>query len=1636
MLLAATATALVISAGTAGALEASNHEITETLNNLHTSNPSIYPNVSSFNYTDNLSIELNTSELTITEDINWVKNTGLMTAQPFTFDEVTGKGSGTIQLSIPDGTIEYYTYNYTIPDGYTKQSDKIVNLTENLDDKYFYGITSSGANSGAIVYNSNKSEYSIKSDFISNTVNDERGAIFNVSGRISDIYGNFINNTGGAGSAVDINRSGSRVNSVTGNFIGNIATNTDDGSAVNVWDKAYVDRINGKFISNRASRNGGAISFGTTMAGSAGSINGTFINNIANNQGGAINAKLKNTVINSITGDFISNSANSAGAIIVGGTVGSITGDFIGNNSKTTAGAIYNTGEIDKLEGSFVYNNAGSTAGAIYNTGKINTIYCDFILNKAKSNAGAIYNTGNIKNLEGNFINNISTGSGSAIFNVGGTIENINNSNFISNYVTSNNGTVAVQGGEINIYDSNFIDNLVKSNHGAAIDTWANGNVTITAKNSDVLFSGNKNQVKFTLNSNGYVTKTSGGDYVDINNQATINLNANSDHTITFDGQFISGTANDLGGVLNINKGVYNKDNDNYDSSTTGGKYIFNNTLNGQNINLYNDAQIILGSKEQNNGITTYGNINSANSSLTNDENGGYISITNNNIDTNNFGNLTLNSDLKISTDLSLLDGNSSQIDNIILASTDSSMGNLVIDKFNLLDGYDFSNYKNRNYKVQVFDNIGNSDTLQLALSENAKNQIGGVRSWGTSIEIENGFKDTLKAETKYTDKYYSYGLEKTIEHFGTIDVIGKDSIGYVEKYKTENSAERIGQIQLGDTLSFVVKGKIEDDELIISQRSFIAADATDSYIVTDNLDAMGGEKLVIDGGINNAGINGNSYDGIIVGDGQTLELRNLNEYRNFSKSAVNNGENGLVKIENVHFADNPTDILNDGTVEFRGGNSISKINGEGEIQIKSGATEFKDSTPYSITEKNISISQGAQLRTNANALHLEEGITNFGELEFSGGNNEHLITGDGVFINSGNTLNNNNINQKTIINNGSLTSNSEQLASDRIENNGILTYNSGGFTTSDIVGDGSVNSKVELKTDSDFIINHTISKTNIDLYNSMLNFSNSANIASSTMNVYGGGMNFSDGKISTVDLGTINLYSNTNLALDFRLDNLTSDNFNAIVHNNGGKFNVNGINIIGTTTSDNIRVHLGDTTKLGQENLTSETIELPSFMTPIRKVNGKLEDGWIIYSGVGSTSSGDFNPSVVANPVMTKTGSQANMNNTFNYVFQNADSFTRLPASDRFLIMNANKYAIADTKTPKIKGTSTDFNLNMNLNYTEENRGVWFRPYALFENIPLKNGPKVNAISYGSLIGYDSEFRHHKHGWHSVTGGYIGYNGAQVDYANVDTSMNGGLLGFTKTFYKKNFWTALTTTVGANVSENSTMYGHDTSTSIDVGVGSKTGYNFEFKDGKFIIQPIWFMSYSMVNVFDYRNAAGVKIDSKPIHTLQLNPTIRFIGNFKGWQPYASVGMVWNAMDKSNTTANGIKLPQMHVKPYVRYGVGIQKQIKDNFTLFAQAMIHNGGRNGIALTGGFRWTLSNNTSKEEKVNTQTPKTVKKDVKNRPFNVINVSKFNKKQIKNTNICARTVIKQLSPTQKSHINNTTKTSMSAVVDLLGY
>lgn len=541
-----------------------------------------------------------------------------------------------------------------------------------------------------------------------------------------------------------------------------------------------------------------------------------------------------------------------------------------------------------------------------------------------------------------------------------------------------------------------------------------------------------------------------------------------------------------------------------------------------------------------------------------------------------------------------------------------------------------------------------------------------------------------------------------------------------------------------------------------------------------------------------------------------------------------------------------------------------------------------------------------------------------------------------------------------------------------------------------------SVTPELKITGDSSSIVqlNNNIENLDISLSGTNLHLGARDNVLDgNNLDLQSGTLSMVNNQVGVASLNNVTLSGNTNFVADVDLANAEMDRISANTYgtHQGINLNVVGMNLLSDATKDVTEIYFA------QPGLKNNVVNgmpanrgynLPSsaqttFYTPIYKYNAIYDNrdkgGYFMFSkgdkiltpngngGTTVTPSGNpsdaYNPAVLAPSVASLAGANATMNQTFNYAFQNSDNFMTIPYLERVAIKTANRYALSPTGDATDVGTFSPL-----FNAQNETSSAWVKPYASFENIPLKNGPKVSNITYGTLVGFDTPIKYIKHGWDRTWTGYIGYNGASQRFSGVDATQNGGLVGGTLTLYKGNFFNATTISSGAIVGDNRTMYGTDNYTMLMAGVGNKTGYNFEFKEGKIIIQPSMLLSYTFVNTFDYTNAAGVRIKNDPLHAIQIAPGVKFIANTKnGWQPYIGVNMIWNLLDKSKVSANDVRLPEMSIKPYVQYGVGVQKRFKDRYMAFGQAMIQNGGRNGISLTAGFRWAIGKEGKPLEKV---------------------------------------------------------------------
>ena len=705
----------------------------------------------------------------------------------------------------------------------------------------------------------------------------------------------------------------------------------------------------------------------------------------------------------------------------------------------------------------------------------------------------------------------------------------------------------------------------------------------------------------------------------------------------------------------------------------------------------------------------------------------------------------------------------------------------------------------------------------------------------------------------------------------------------------------------------------------------------------------------------------------------------------------------------------------NGATLNITGGTNTNKINGNGTTNINADMTNNG-----SIEQGSINVASGTNLVNNGNitsassfqnkenskitntenatftaaGLDNDSYIFNDGTIYLTEGtsDNSGSITGSGTFNNSSNLTNTGIIKQDAIVNNGTITTNANNFglndttdpSKSIVNNDGAkITFN-GGIVNSNISGSGST----VFDSPEQVAINSKISGNNVSFNNGELFFGQNADLSqANSFAINGGTMNLMDNQAKQLDLGNnVTLNGNTELAIDFNLDTMTSDSFTTRPQvTNDAKFHISKdhFNLVGNNVNNNVTVDLGETTNVGHENLTTDTFNLPAVMTPIRKIGGRVEDGYLTYGPTGNSYS-DFNPAVMASSVAAQGGYMSQLN-SYEEAFKNLDSRMLMTQEERKSLKLANSYASAN-------GPQTFSEIYL----PEKDNAIWSRSYATFEKVNLDNGPKVNNTMYGSYYGGDSRMKEFGDGYEVQFSGYAGYNGANQSFDGVHINQNGANVGATAMLYKDSFFAAATANVGVGVADASTMYGSEDVPMIMTGVAAKTGYNFEFNKGTVIVQPSLLASYTNVNTKDHKNPAGVEIDGKALNAIQLAPELKVIGNFKnGWQPYASVRMVWNLLDDSEFSASDVKLPDAHIDPYVQYGLGVQKRWGEVFTGYAEAMARSGGRNGVALNAGFRWALGKydhpeyNNSIESVVENATEPTINTQV-TRQVNNLNVN----------------------------------------------
>jgi len=1318
------------------------------------------------------------------------------------------------------------------------------------------------------------------------------------------------------------------------------------GAVYNYSGSAKLGDINADFITNYAGTTSATAAGGGLFNrfGSVGNITGDFVGNYAESAGTVWGGGVLNWsgTIENITGDFIGNYIASSGNVAKGGAIhndaskiGDITGSFAGNHASgnsTYGGAIYNTsgGTINNITGDFIGNyivsSLTSQGGVFFNDkGKIENITGDFIGNYAfgkSAYGGAIYNhnKGSIGNITGDFIGNYAVSAndvvwGGAIFNRNGTIGNVNG-NFIGNYIFSSNSayggavynySASAELGDIN---ANFINNYAKGASGTiaggAIYNYYGKTGHITgdftgnyAGSSDGIVWGGA-----ILNWYGIIGNLIGdftGNYVVSSDNvakggAIHNDNAKiGDITGSFAGNHASGNATYGGAVYNTTQGTIGDIKGDFSNNRA-----VSATSYARGGAVYNDNAKI-------------GKRNDTGALL----GGVYGSFLNNYAKTTSAYQLALGGAVFTNADMNFI------ADNKIVEFT----GNYTEDSRGKISNAIF------------VENTSSTPTISLQALNNGtitfNDQIDGGSVSGTTINRTNTYNLNLTGDL--TGKIALN--DKIINAHATHDNVTL-KIGHSDTFKDSTLTTDSGVIETKDGVytNYNIKELNSSADTRYSIDISLAKDEQKADTFTLINGGSGVVYLSSFNVTNNYGYNEKFILQIIKSETDSAPVLDYDRSKVLQWATPNMTSDMIIAED---FGLTTTKTHND-SIAING--LLDAFPEWAELQTDEAKSfTFVDNSEYTLS-RDIAALNGTNLTINGN-----DNILNL--------NNKNIFSD--IKDTQEVSLNNMTVKNAEISNNGIINFDTITLDdSVNVNNNNIINISSKTMINADIAGtNGNMNI-----TGGETTVNAAISNQSVSLANATMNLNNIKAFNNNSLSLADSNLNLQNLAANNLHLNDLKL-ANSNIFIgniDVDLVNKSMGQIYADTYGDlTGKIDVQNLTLLNDALTDKTDVVFADAQLA---NMVTYSGNKTIAYSPIYKYDvtyGKNPEdnlGYFSFIRPGYASgnpSDSFNPSVLSAPVATQAGAYATQIQTFNYAFEHSDSFMNLPYQERLAVKHNDQNV--QSSAGDTAGDRTSL-----LSAQGSSARYWMRPYAIFEHVPLDNGPKVSSSNYGTLIGYDSDIKTFRNGIDGVLTGYIGYHGSSQKYSGVDSDLHGGLVGSTVTLYEDNFFNATTASVGVSAGRNKTMYGKEDFTLLVAGIGNKAGYNFEFKEGKLILQPNFLMSYTFIDTFNYTNAAGVRIKSDPLNAIQLAPGLKLIGNLEnGWQPYASVSMVWNLFDKSKFRADEIRLPEMSIDPYVRYGLGIQKRYNDKFSASGQAMIHSGGRNGVALTLDFRWAFGN-----------------------------------------------------------------------------
>lgn len=1221
------------------------------------------------------------------------------------------------------------------------------------------------------------------------------------------------------------------------------------------------------------------------------------------------------------------------------GSIKSLTNNTYSGNKAYNGGGLYNLGIIDAIENEVYSNNSARLAGgAITNVGEISSISGKFTNNQAKIAGGAIV-TGDVRNetltLNANlkeiknsiFENNKATdksGGGGAIMNNQFTNTlTINSSSFNSN--SANDGGAIFNTGSLAVSNSTFTNNTAQRTGGAIAnvsDTEQKVNANLTVQNSN-FYNNQSDMAGGAIYTDSSLTVKKSNFY---NNRTNKTVSAENSKGNEESSGLGGGAISSVMGDLNIEEASFTNNETNGNGgaiySLIGNQNIKNSDFTGNKAEQDGGAIYAL-SFDNSKETTTITDSNFINNTAV--KNGGAISLENTQASI-----IAKNKDVTFS-------GNTAEKGNDIYQN--KSITNIYAE-----DG------RRITFNGGIVGN-GTINTKGTILLNGAVTPDAGA----LAVNVNSG---TIKPSSEN----YLDGTDLTLAEGSTLDLRnGKLGAMNLNSLTSNNGNLKLDVDVTSEALADGILAKTANGNLNLSEVNMMSDMADDTNSISATLTGL--DNLQIKTPENGLDVLTNDYLYTVKINGTNATVDRYTE----------NGE--AVKIDGFTLAVNQTDKIGEHNINLQDERSFSaqhdiEITGSG---LEKGWTGNLSGTKLSVNGNGYTIKGGEN-----SGIIINDGQT----LEFTDANIDGFKTTEttkgALTVKDGGNLNISALNHDVKISNVTAGQAADGTALDKnaifLDGSGnskvnLTTANSKSITINNDIRSSNVANEITMKGDGTItyngivdpvtltnenartIHNNKIQDVTYNLNSGMVGFSNDNYLSNGNNSlVFNGGMlTVANGAVNPINLEALSLNANSNIAVDADLANSKMDTISANTYsfaNDDVKLNVNGINLLSDAKTDNTIINFvnDDSLKSHISTTVSEVAYSPLYKYGVAydPTQGNFE-----FTRGSSSDYKNINPAVMVAPVAAQLGGYFNQLNAYDQAFSNMDMTMLMTREQRQTLKMYNKYAYNGDGYGSVASSSGVI--------PEERAGVWARPYSSFENVHLKNGPKVSNVMYGTFFGGDTSIKEFRNGFDGVFSAYVGYNGSHQVFNHNSLWQNGGTLGLTGTLYKGNWFGGWTIASGLSGVDANTMYGSEDFGMWSIGTALKTGYNWELFNSKFIIQPHMIISYSLVDTFNYTNAAGLRINSDPLNAIQLAPGLRFVGNLKdGWQPYLGVDFMWNIMDKTKFDAVETSLPQLSVKPYIQYGIGVQKRWGERSTGYAQAMFRNIGRNGVIFSLGYR----------------------------------------------------------------------------------